>query len=87
MKKSEDPVKYELSKITFEPFGNYPDRFAQYLSGLNYTEHTISQHLNSVGKLATLMEAEEIPIEHLDETLSQQARARSSGASRGCRMP
>jgi integrase/recombinase XerD len=60
-----------LSSSRFSLFGDYPERFRQYLSQRNYAESTIARYLHYVSILAGRMEAERIPVHDLDEAQAE----------------
>src|SRR5579872_7260300 len=80
MTKSENAVNHELSEITLKLFGDYPERFRQYLSERNRAECTITRSLRYVSVLAERMEAEGIPIQALDEAQAVELIARTGFA-------
>lgn len=73
MTKSENAVNHELSQL----FGDYPDRFRQHLSEQNYSESTIARYIRCVRILSEVMEAEQIPIQALDEAQAVELIART----------
>jgi integrase/recombinase XerD len=77
MMKSTNAVNHELSEITLKLFGDYPERFRQYLSERNRAECTIARSLRYVSVLAGRMEAEGIPIQALDEAQAVELIART----------
>lgn len=77
MTKSTNAANHELSEITLKLFGDYPERFRQYLSERNNAECTIARSLRYVSVLAGRMEAEGIPIQALDEAQAVELIART----------
>jgi len=70
-------TNHELSAITLKLFGDYPERFRQYLSQRNYSESSITRYIRCVHILAGLMETERIPIQALDEGQAVELIART----------
>ena len=82
MKKSTNTTNHDLSAIALELFGNYPDRYRQFLSEQNYAECTITRHLRYISILAGRMRAEGIPLQDLDETQAEDLVARTGFAQK-----
>ena len=77
MTKSKNAVNHELFEITSRLFGDYPERFCQYLSERNRAQSTIARSLQYITILAGTMEAEGIPIQALDEAQAVELIART----------
>jgi len=80
MTKSTNAVNHESSEITLKLFGDYPERFRQYLTERNYAKCTIARHLHFIGILAGRMEGDGIPIQNLDEAQAVELVARTGFA-------
>lgn len=77
MTKSANTTTKDLSAITSELFGNYPDRFRQFLSERHYAESTITRYLRYISILAGWMKAEGISLQDLDEAQAVDLIART----------